>query len=140
MRVAVIGAGGIGCLFGGRLAAAGHEVWLVHRRREVVDALRRDGLTLDGPRGREIIGVSATCDPSEIGTADLVLILTKAYDTRAAALAAVLLVGSETLVVSLQNGLGNLEAIAEVLGPERVVLGMTYHGASQDAPGRVRHT
>ncbi len=140
MRVAVVGAGGIGSVFGGRLAAAGHEVWLVHRRPAHVEAVRRDGLLLDGPRGAERIAIRATCDPGEVGFVDLVLVLTKANDTRAAADAARPLVGDGTVVVTLQNGLGNLETIGEVLGVERVLVGMTYHGASLDAPGRVRHT
>jgi 2-dehydropantoate 2-reductase len=136
MRVAVIGAGGIGSLFGGRLAAAGHEVWLVHRRQEHVDALRGNGLLLDDER----IAVNATLDPREVGSVDLVLVLTKATDTAAAAASARALVGDHTLVVTLQNGLGNLETIAEAVGGERVLLGMTYAGASLDAPGRARHT
>jgi 2-dehydropantoate 2-reductase len=140
MRVAVVGAGGIGSLFGGRLAAAGHTVWLIHRRQEHVDALRRDGLHLEGARGLERIAVHATTDAAEVQHVDMVLVLTKANDTRAAAETARPLVGSETVVVTLQNGLGNLETIREVLGVEQVLVGMTYHGASLDAPGQVRHT
>ncbi|HET6317507.1 MAG TPA: 2-dehydropantoate 2-reductase [Chloroflexota bacterium] len=140
MRVAVVGAGGIGSVFGGRLAADGHEVWLVHRRVEHVDALRQHGLLLDGPHGREQIAVHATGDTNEIGTVDLILVLTKANDTHSAAEASRPLVGAKTTVVTLQNGLGNFEMLGEVLGVERVIVGMTYHGASLDAPGRVRHT
>jgi 2-dehydropantoate 2-reductase len=136
MKVAVVGAGGIGSLFGGRLAAAGHTVWLVHRRPEHVEALRREGLHLDA----ECIAVQATTDPTEIGAVDLVLVLTKAIDTPAAAQATRPLVGDETTVLTLQNGLGNLEILGEVVGAEHVVLGMTYHGATLDAPGRARHT
>ncbi len=140
MRVAVVGAGGIGSVFGGRLAAADHEVWLVHRRAEHVDALRQYGLHFDGPNGRERIAVNATCDTGEVGAVDLVLVLTKANDTRAAAEATRALAGAETTVLTLQNGLGNFETLGEVLGAARVIVGMTYHGASLDAPGRVRHT
>src|SRR5215211_4796619 len=140
MRVAVVGAGGVGSVFGGRLAASGHEVWLVHRRPEVVQALRRDGLLLGGPDGEERIPVRATADTSEIGPVDLVLILTKAPDTRAAALAARALMGASTLALTLQNGLGNLETIAEVVGAERVLVGMTYVGAALIGPGHARLT
>ena len=136
MKVAVVGAGGIGSLFGGRLAQAGHTVWLVHRRPEHVAALRADGLRLDDAR----ILVQATTDTREIGPVDLVLVLTKATDTRAAAQTVGPLLGPSTSVVTLQNGLGNYEVLAEAVGAERVVLGMTYHGASLDAPGRARHT
>lgn len=141
MKVAVVGAGGIGSVFGGRLAAAGHDVWLVHRRAEVVEALRRDGLRLDGVYGDECIAVGATDDTDEIGACDLVLILTKARDTRAAATATRPLVAPETLVLTLQNGLGNFETIAEVLGSsDQVLMGMTYLGAASLGPGHVRHT
>jgi 2-dehydropantoate 2-reductase len=140
MRVAVVGAGGVGSLFGGRLAAAGHEVWLVHRRPEVVEALRRDGLCLEGPESSERIAVHATTDTREVGQVDLVLILTKSTDTAAAAQSARSLVDARTLVVTLQNGLGNLEQIAAVVGAERTLLGMTYVGAALLGPGRARLT
>src|SRR5712671_4929719 len=107
MKVAVVGAGGIGSVFGGRLAAAGHEVWLVHRRREVVDALRRDGLRLESARGVERIAVHATDVPGEVGPVDLALILTKSTDTPAAAEAAACMLGDGFVAVTLQNGLGN---------------------------------
>jgi len=138
--VAVVGAGGVGRVFGGRLAAAGHEVWLVHRRREVVEALRRDGLRLESPGADERIAVHATLEPSSVGPVDLVLILTKSTDTPAAAAASKPLLGSGTLVVTLQNGLGNLETIAAVLGAERSLLGMTYVGAALAGPGHARLT
>jgi 2-dehydropantoate 2-reductase len=140
VKVAVVGAGGVGSVFGGRLAAAGHDVWLVHRRREVVDALRRGGLRLEGPRGDERIAVSATQSTEEIGPADLVLVLTKSTDTRAAAEASRALMGDATVAVTLQNGLGNLETLADVLGQERVLLGMTYVGAALVGLGHARHT
>ena len=140
MKVAVVGAGGVGSLFGGRLAAAGHTVWLIHRRREVVEALRRDGLRLDSRGGSEQIRLLATDRPSEVGPVDLVLVLTKAQDTPSAAAAARPLLGPATRVVTLQNGLGNLETLADVLGAERVLMGMTYAGAALVEPGYARHT
>jgi 2-dehydropantoate 2-reductase len=140
VKVAVVGAGGVGSLFGGRLAAAGHDVWLVHRRGEVVDALRREGLRLESAGGDEQIAVQATDTPAEIGPVDLVLILTKSTDTRAAAEASRPLIGEASLAVTLQNGLGNLETIAAVLGPRHVLLGMTYLGATVTGPGRARLT
>lgn len=142
MRITVVGAGGIGSVFGGRLAAAGHEVWLVHRRPEVVDALRRDGLHLQGPAGDERIAVGAVCadQTRELGEMDLVLIATKSNDTRVAAETSLPLVRSDTLVVTLQNGLGNVETIADVLGAERTLLGMTYLGAVVLGAATVRMT
>jgi 2-dehydropantoate 2-reductase len=140
VKVAVVGAGGIGSVFGGQLALAGHDVWLIHRRREVIDALEREGLRLEGPDGDRRVAVHATDDTTHVGAADLVLVVTKATDTRAAAEAARALIGAQTLVVTLQNGLGNLETIAEVLGAERCLLGMTYIGATLPGPGHARLT
>ncbi len=138
--MAVVGAGGVGSVFGGRLAAVGHEVWLVHRRREVVEALRRDGLRLETPDSSTHVAVHATDATREVGPVDLVLILTKSTDTRAAAESARCLVATHTLVVTLQNGLGNLETIAEVLGDQRTLLGMTYVGVALLGPGHARLT
>jgi 2-dehydropantoate 2-reductase len=137
VKVAVVGAGGVGSVFGGRLAAAGHDVWLVHRRPEVVNALRQDGLRLTTLSGDERIQLHATLQPAEIGPVDLVLILTKSTDTHAAAEASRPLLGSDTSVLTLQNGLGNLETIAEVVGPERCLMGVTYLGAAMRGPGHV---
>jgi 2-dehydropantoate 2-reductase len=140
VRVAVVGAGGMGSVFGGRLAANGHAVWLVHRRPEVVEALRRDGLRLDTAGQSERIEVQATTQPAEIGAVDLLLVLTKAFDTLDAAESARPLIGPETIVLTLQNGLGNDSVLGEVLGDERVVVGMSYSGAAMLGPGHVAHT
>jgi 2-dehydropantoate 2-reductase len=140
VKVAVVGAGGIGSVFGGRLAAVGHQVWLLHRRPEVVEAIQQHGLRLSTRNGEEHIRVRATLDASEVGPTDLVLILTKSTDTAAAARAARPLVGTSTLVLTLQNGLGNLETIAEVLGAERSLMGVTYLGATVRAPGHAEFT
>ena len=140
MRVAVVGAGGIGGVFGGSLAAAGHEVWLVHRRAEVVGVLARNGLLLEHDGRREAVAVHATGDTSTIGEVDLVLILTKSTDTVAAAESAAALIGETTVVATLQNGLGNLETISERLGAERTLMGMTYLGAAVLGAGHVRLT
>jgi 2-dehydropantoate 2-reductase len=140
VKVAVVGAGGVGSVFGGRLAAAQHDVWLVHRRREVVETLQRDGLRLESPGKDERIALHATLEASSIGPVDLVLILTKSTDTLAAARAARPLMRADTLAVTLQNGLGNLESIAAELGAERSLLGMTYIGAALVGPGHARLT
>jgi 2-dehydropantoate 2-reductase len=140
VKVAVVGAGGIGSVFGGRLAAAGHDVWLIHRRPDVVEAIQRDGLHLTTPAGEERIPLHATTDAPSVGPTDLVLILTKSNDTRAAAESACPLVGPATLVLTLQNGLGNLETIADVLGADRCLMGMTYVGAALRGPGHAALT
>ncbi len=136
----MVGAGGVGSVFGGRLAAAGHEVWLIHRRREVVEALQRHGLRLESPASDERIPIHASTTSADVGPVDLVLILTKSTDTRSAAEASRPLVQPQTCVLTLQNGLGNLETISDVFGAEQCLMGMTYVGARLVAPGHAQLT
>lgn len=142
MRVAVIGAGAMGSLFGGRLAETGlHEVWLFDRWAEHVEALRTQGLLLIAPDGtEERIAVNATTDLSAIPRpVDLVLIAVKSHATQVAAEMALPLLGSDGFALTLQNGLGNWEIIAKVVGPGRTIQGVTSQGATRLGPGRVRH-
>ncbi|HET6522347.1 MAG TPA: 2-dehydropantoate 2-reductase [Geminicoccaceae bacterium] len=140
MKIAVLGAGSMGSVFGGRLSAAGHEVWLVHRREAPVHAIREGGLIIEKPGGRaRVVHPRATTDLGEVGPADLVIVFVKATDTAAAAAGAGPLVGPDTVVLSLQNGLGNLEALGAAFGPERVMAGITYAGARTLGPGHVVH-
>lgn len=142
MRVVVIGAGAMGSLFGGRLAASGrHEVWLLDPWAEHVAALQAQGLTLTNPDGRvEQIVVNATTAAGAVPRpVDLALIFVKSHATRQAAGQAAPLLGASGLALTLQNGLGNHETIAAVLGAARTVQGVTSQGATLLGPGRVRH-
>mgnify|MGYP005861009789 CR=1 FL=1 len=138
MRIAVVGAGAMGCLFGGALACV-TEVWLFDPWREHVQAIRRDGLRIVEPGGENTVHLPATTDPTEIGAVDLAIIFVKSHQTEWAANVAKGLLKPDGLALTLQNGLGNGEAIAAVLGPERVWQGVTSHGATLLGPGRVRH-
>ncbi|MGB9986292.1 ketopantoate reductase family protein [Salarchaeum japonicum] len=138
MRVAVLGPGAVGSLFGGRLALSGVDVTLVGRPGAQVDALR-DGLTLTRPDGRtERVAVDVTTDPGAADPVDIVLVCVKAYDTRSALADAEPLL-ADAAVCTLQNGLGNAETIAEFVPDSRVLAGTTSHGATLEAPGHVRH-
>lgn len=139
MRVAIVGAGAMGGMFAYLLSRTGEEIWLVDKHPERAEKIRRDGLRIEGVSGEHMVRVSITTRPEEIGSTDLVLIFVKAYDTRKAARDALPLVGEDTLVLTLQNGLGNLEAIGEVVGEERVAGGITSHGATLLGAGHVRH-
>jgi 2-dehydropantoate 2-reductase len=139
MRIAVVGAGAMGSLFGGKLSA-GAEVTLLDPWAEHVAAMQRDGLRiteLDG--GETITPVTATADSSAVPGVDLVIIFVKAHATRQASQWASDFLASDGLALTLQNGVGNAETMAEVLGAERVVAGVTSHGATLLGPGRVRH-
>jgi len=139
MRIAVVGAGAMGSLFGGKLSAAA-AVTLLDPWTEHVNAMRRDGLRIAELDGSETtISVNATTDPSAVPAADLAIVFVKAHATGQASQWASGFLASDGLALTLQNGVGNAETMAEVLGEERVVAGVTSHGATLLGPGRVRH-
>lgn len=138
MKIAVMGAGGVGGYFGG-LLAAGNEVSFVARGAHLA-AIRESGLKLDGPDG--IIDVrhkAATDEPGEIGPVDVVIFAVKLYDTETAAEAIRPVVGPDTRVLSLQNGVDGGARLARVFGAERVWAGPAYIASYISAPGRVRY-
>ncbi len=139
MKVAVIGAGAVGSLFGGWLSRA-HRVWLIAKNREHARAVAQDGLLVTFSGAEERFFPAATVDPAEIGRVDLVLVTVKAYDTVEACRTASPLVGPETTVLSLQNGVGNLEILQGAFGADRVLAGSTGHGARMIGPGVIRHS
>ncbi len=139
MKIAIIGAGAMGSLFGGRLALAGEEVWLLDVWEEHVRTINDKGLVI-ATAGKDFVArPKATTRPEDIGTADLVVIFVKSTATRAAAGTAATLLGPEAAVLTLQNGYGNAETIAAVVGPDRVIAGTTAQGATLLGPGRIMH-
>jgi len=139
MKIAIIGAGAMGSLFGGRLALAGEEVWLLDVWEEHVRAIREKGLAIATAAGDLTARPQATTNPADIGKAELVIVFVKSAATRAAAETAAGLLGPQTAVLTLQNGYGNAEAIAEVVGAARVIAGTTAQGATLLGPGRIMH-
>lgn len=140
MRVLVVGPGAMGTLFAGLLVGGGHDVWLLGRRAEVVEAIAEDGVTIERTgRPERIIPVRSTLAASDAGKVDLVLIFVKAYSTLQATRDALPAVGEGTVVLTLQNGLNNIETIASVVGKERVIAGVTAHGATLLSAGVTRH-
>jgi 2-dehydropantoate 2-reductase len=141
MKIAVLGAGAMGSLFGGLLAQTGNEVILVDVSRETVTAINDDGLYMES-RFREplTIRIRATSIPAEIGPVDLVIVFVKSYDTEVAIRGAQALIGANTSVLTLQNGWGNADRMAATVGREHVLVGLTYQSATVLGPGRVSHT
>jgi 2-dehydropantoate 2-reductase len=139
MKMVIMGAGAMGNLFGGMLAFSGEEVWLVDIRKENVDAINAVGLTIERQGKIQIIGGNATTDVSSIGKADLVLLFVKTYDTEKAVSDALAVQDRNTVFLSLQNGLGNEEAICSKVDPKQVMLGVTGQGATLLGPGHIRH-
>lgn len=139
MRIAIMGSGGIGGYYGARLAAAGHEVTFIARGPHL-EALRTEGLRVESALGDLALPpVSATDDPAAVGPVELVVVATKTYDLDAAAQAMRPLVGSQTTVLPLLNGVDNAGRLGAVLGMERVVGGSCTLSSTLVAPGLVRH-
>lgn len=141
MKLAIIGAGAMGGVFGAHLAEAGQEVTLVDVARPVVEAIEADGLRVDDKAGASrTVRLRATTDPAAVGPVDLAVVFVKCYHTESAVRMAAPLLGPDTAVLSLQNGWGNAPRIAEIVGRERVLAGVTYHSATVLGPGHVQHT
>lgn len=136
MRIAVLGAGGIGAFYGARLARDGAAVHLVARGAHL-EAMRERGLTIETPEGSESCRLDATNDPATIGPVDVVLFCVKSYDTEAAAARLTPLLEPGTAVVSLQNGIDNEAKIAAAIGWEHVLGGAAYIFAAIRSPGVV---
>ncbi len=139
MKIAVVGAGAMGSLFGAMLAEAGNEVWLYDVWVEHVQTINKDGLSIEREGTARTLSIEATTDPGQIGQAELVIIFVKSTHTASAAETARKLAGSEGAVMTLQNGMGNADILSEFVDPERVLAGTTSHGATMLGPGRIRH-
>jgi 2-dehydropantoate 2-reductase len=140
MKIAIVGTGAMGSVYAGILGDAGNEVWAVDVWTEHVEAMQARGLTVEGASGKRTVRIGATSDAAEVGVCDLVVISTKAVDVEAAAAAAKPLLGPDTVVLPIQNGLGSADRIAAILGDERVAIGVVGgFGASMVGPGHVRH-
>jgi 2-dehydropantoate 2-reductase len=140
MKIAVVGAGAMGSVYAGILADAGNEVWAVDVWPEHVEAMRTRGLTVEGASGSRTVRIQATSDPADVGVCDLVVIATKALDVEVAAAAARPMLGPDTAVLPIQNGLGSADRVAAILGEERVAIGVVGgFGASIVGPGHVHH-
>jgi 2-dehydropantoate 2-reductase len=140
MKIAIVGCGAMGSVYAALLGAAGHEVWAIDAWREHVEAMRSNGLRLEGASGDRTVRLNATTQAAEAGLCDLVIIATKAMHVEAAAESVRALLGPDTLVLSIQNGLGGPDTAARVLGRERLLVGVVGgFGASMRGPGHAHH-
>lgn len=137
MKIAVMGAGSVGCYFGGMLARAGHDVTLIGRAVHV-EAIRRDGLLLDTQSFREHVQIRAESDASAVKDAELVLFCVKSIDTNSAAASIALHFAEGAVVLSLQNGVDNAQRLESVLR-QRVVPTVVHVATEMIAPGHVKH-
>jgi 2-dehydropantoate 2-reductase len=140
VKIAIVGCGAMGSVYAGLFASAGHEVWAIDRWAEHVAAMKQNGLRLEGKSGDRTVKVHATTEAKEAGACDLVVLATKAMHVAAAAEATKVLLGKDTPVLSIQNGLGGPETAAGILGRGRVMVGVVGgFGASMKGPGHAHH-
>jgi 2-dehydropantoate 2-reductase len=128
----------MGCLFAARLKRAGFEITLLEKVQETVDSINEDGITVEGVRGQYRVMVPAYSGPLP-QSPDLVIICVKSYNTREASETIRPLLKPHATILTLQNGVGNIEILQEVFGKERVLGGVTAEGATVLAPGKIRH-
>ena len=139
MRIAVMGSGGLGGYFGARLAAGGADVRFIARGRHL-QAMRSDGLRVEGPEPLHIPHVDATDDPAQVGVVDLVMFCVKLWDTEAALQQIRPLVGPGTAIVSFQNGVLKDDALRAVYDRGQIMGGVGYVATTIDRPGVIRQT
>jgi 2-dehydropantoate 2-reductase len=139
MRFVFFGAGAVGGFYGALLARQGHDVSFVARGAHR-DAIARDGLRVEGPIGSFTVKARAESDPARLGPADVVVLAVKTYDNGAAIPMIAPLLGPDTVVLPLQNGVESAEEIARAVGERATIGGTTYVATAIEAPGFIRQT
>jgi 2-dehydropantoate 2-reductase len=140
MRIAVIGAGAMGGMFGARFAEAGAEVVLIDRDAAHVRAIATDGLAVEHAGQQHWHRLHAVTDPAGVAPVDVALVMVDTNATAAAAETAAALIGAAGAALTLQNGIGNVETLVARLGAARVFAGSTMNSAARTGPGRIAHT
>ena len=138
MGIGIIGPGAMGCLLAGKIAQAGNEVLLLDHLPERAEIINQKGLIIEGLQGTFRIRVPVTLNPEELSETNLILVCVKAYDTCSVA-RTLKGIGPGPMVLTLQNGVGNVETLGEFLPEEKIIAGITSHGATDLGPGQVRH-
>lgn len=139
-RVAIVGCGAMGSVYAALMADGGHEVWAVDRWEDHVRAMRERGLRVEGASGDRTVKVNATTDAGEVRDPDLVVIATKLDGVAQAAEAVKPVLRPDTMILSIQNGLGGPDKAAGILGQDRITIGVVGgFGASMKGPGHAHH-
>lgn len=140
MRIAVIGAGAMGAMFGARFSDAGADVVLFDRDAGHIAAIREEGLRVTHREGDRTFRLAATTDPTALGPRDMALVMVDGNATGSVAGMLAEAMPREAFALTLQNGIGNVEALAAALGSGRVMAGSTYNSGARIAPGHIAHT
>ena len=138
-KVAVLGAGAMGCLFGGLMAEKGLDVTLIDLWKEHVDAINSKGLKMDGHGGDRYIKIKATTDPSTLKPVDAIIIMCKATALEKALTNAKNIIGDKTMLMSFQNGIGHEAIMQKIAGKEKVLGGTTTQASNVLGPGHIKN-
>jgi 2-dehydropantoate 2-reductase len=139
MKIVIVGPGAMGCLLAAFLSKAKVDIWILDKDKERAAKITQSGIDLTGISGEWHVKAKASSDIKDIGTTDLVIICVKSYDTKQAITHSKALIGENTSVLTLQNGIGNIEIISEVISPDKVIGGVTNLGATLLDTGKTRH-
>ena len=139
LNVAVLGAGAMGCLFGGLLAEKGLKVTLIDVWKEHIDAINKNGLKMDGFGGDRFIKINATNDPKSISPVDVVIVMCKATALEQALTNAKNIVGDKTVLMSFQNGIGHEAIMQNIVGVDKVLGGTTTQASNILGPGHIKN-
>ncbi|MBM3249104.1 MAG: 2-dehydropantoate 2-reductase [Candidatus Omnitrophica bacterium] len=138
MKIAIVGPGAMGCLFAAHLSKK-EDVVLIDKNEQRAKFINQNGIKLEGVSGNWQAKVKATTDPAEAENVELIIICVKAYDTKDAVKMIKNIIKEDTLVLTLQNGVGNIEIISEIIGYDKVLGGVTNQGATLLGDGHIRH-
>lgn len=140
MKIVIVGPGAMGCLFGAFLARSGQDVYFLDKNARRAGEIERKGILVEGISGRFVVRkIKAVTKTQTIGKAELIIIATKSYDTEEAIRRTVSLLDKESLILTLQNGLGNVEIMSKYVPQTQIIAGITAEGATLLANGHVRH-
>ena len=140
MKIAIIGCGAMGSVYAALLADSGNDVWAIDTWEEHILAIKSNGLRVEGASGDRTVSMNATTNASDAGECDLIIVATKASGVAAAAVAAKSIAGPNSIILTIQNGLGAAERIAESIDTNQVMIGVVGgFGASMKAPGHAHH-
>ena len=140
MKIAIIGTGAMGSVYAALLADAGNEIWAIDKWQAHVDAINNTGLRVEGASGDRTVRINATTDPADAGECDLVIIATKADGVEGAAKAADALMKDDSVILTIQNGLGAAERISAFRSPDNILIGVAGgFGAAMKGPGHAFH-
>ncbi|MBL6858286.1 MAG: 2-dehydropantoate 2-reductase [Pelagibacteraceae bacterium] len=138
-KVAVLGAGAMGCLFGGLMAEKGLDVILIDVWKDHVDAINKKGLKMEGHGGDRFIKIKATTNPSTLKPVDAIIIMCKATALKTALTNAKNIIGDKTILMSFQNGIGHEAIMQEIAGKDKVLGGTTTQASNIIGPGHIKN-